>query len=126
MNASVTAAKRILDLFSFQPGTTSRERADSAIAYLQDTMGSYHQQLDRIANIINRAFDYSKASRLPDDYKPEPLEQRPPVEIVAPVLHNALDSAISHGYVTGSVGASWTVEDSNYIIGVSYQITRKK
>lgn len=66
------------------------------------------------------------AQRLLDGHVPDDFAQRPPLEYVEPKLYEMLDQALTHGYVTGSVGCTWKEEDDHFTYEVSYTIKRKR
>jgi hypothetical protein len=65
-------------------------------------------------------------NHLPIDYKPGPLDQRPPVALATPVLEEMLQSAIGQAYVSGSVGTTWIQNEGDFEFKVSVEITRRK
>lgn len=69
---------------------------------------------------------FGLALRAADRYVPDDLAQRPPLEIAERKLHGMLESATTHGFVTGSVGCTWKEEDDHFTYEVSYTIKRKR
>lgn len=71
--------------------------------------------------------DRWKARDRLDEYTPRSdLEQRPPMDLAAPLLHGMLDSAMVMGYATGSVGSIETEQVGDFEYQVRYDIKRKK
>lgn len=61
-----------------------------------------------------------------DEYTPTQYEQRPPMELAAPLLHGMLASAITSGYVHGSIGSEEIEQVGDFEYSVKYLIKRKK
>jgi hypothetical protein len=60
------------------------------------------------------------------NYKPGPFDHRPPLEVCEKRMHDLLDSALGHGFATGSIGATYSGEDEHFTFEVSYTIRRKR
>lgn len=69
---------------------------------------------------------FGLAQRAADGYKPGELDQRPPLDLVEGRMHEMLDQALTHGFVTGSVGCTWKEEDYHFAYEMSYTIKRKR
>lgn len=63
--------------------------------------------------------------KLTQNYKPGEHDQRPPLHLIEKGMHELLDSALTMGYATGSVGTTYEEEDDHFKYEVSYTITRK-
>lgn len=59
-------------------------------------------------------------------YVPGEFDQRPPLEEIEKRMHKLLDSALIHGFATGSIGTTFVSEDDHFVYNVSYTIRRKK
>lgn len=60
------------------------------------------------------------------NYQPGPFDQRPPLEVCEKRMHGLLDSALIHGFASGSIGTTFSEEDEHFTFEVSYTIRRKR
>lgn len=63
--------------------------------------------------------------KLTQNHKPSECAQRPPLDLIEKGMHEMLDSALTMGYATGSIGSTLKEEDEHFTYEVSYTIRRK-